>query len=109
MSTDQDIAVDDDTLPTPLLTTGLYVAAGALAASFVVAVTSVRTSNGEVVFFRDWGAVGLGAVALLAALGSVPAALSPLEAQHRLKRLAISGGIGLLASYRVLYGLGVFA
>lgn len=99
----------EDTLPTPLLTTALYGAAGALVASFVVKITSSQVIQGEVVSFRDWGAVAFGAVALLAALASLPAARSPLEPQHRTARLACIAAISVLALYRLLYGLGMFA
>ncbi|MCB9797646.1 MAG: hypothetical protein H6741_33570 [Alphaproteobacteria bacterium] len=102
-----DPLLDDDPLPQPLMTGPIWMAAAALALSFMVSFTNQRTVNGEVVEFKDWGAAGGGALALLLALPALKEALGPLAGDKKLPRLAILGLIGLGALYRLAYGLGL--
>ncbi|MDG1482005.1 MAG: hypothetical protein P8R54_20610 [Myxococcota bacterium] len=100
--------MDDDEIQTPMLNSTLKFAVGLIAASLLVQITSQQSANGEVTFFRDWGATGFGSVAIAVALFALKDALSPYAPQHKAKRLGLIVILCAVGASRVLYGLGVF-
>ncbi len=100
--------MDPEDIQTTMLSTRLKAALGLTAASFLVSMTSQQSSNGEITFFRDWGAIGFGGVASAVALLALRDALSSLEPQHKSKRLGLIAILCAIGTSRVLYGLGLF-
>ena len=100
--------MDDDDIQTPMLNKPLKLSFGLMAASFLVQVTSQQSANGEVTFFRDWGAIGFGSAAIVVALISLSVTFSPYDPQHKTKRLALIAILCAIGASRVLYGFGMF-
>jgi len=98
---------DGDLIPQSLMTPLLWVAIGAVAASFVISFSSTQTVNGVVVDFKDYGAAGGGGLAILLGLLSLKDALSPLAGSQKLPRLGIIAVVAVLGAYRLIHGLGL--
>jgi len=87
------------------LSSVVMMAAGAVAASYVVSMEFIRTVNGEIVAFKDWGAVVMGAVAVL--LGLLTFVKKDFGSSRGLG-MGVAIGAILLGAFRVVYGLGLF-
>jgi len=100
---------NDDLLPQKLMTGPIWITVACLVVAFVVSVTTQQTINGEIVAFKDYGALGGSAMALLFALISLKDALSPLAGSKKMPRLGLIGLLSAVAVFRLLFGMGLFA
>ena len=99
---------EEDLMPQTLMTTAIWSLAAVVGAAFLLSFSTEQTVNGEVVAFKDYGAIGGGGLALLLAAVALKDVFSPLAGKQKLPRLGVVGVLSALAVYRVLYGLGLF-
>ena len=98
----------EDLVPQKLMTPSMWLMTAGLAIAFAIQVTSVKSSGGELVAFKDYGAITGGAMALFGSLPALKDALSPLAVSRKLPRLGIISVLGVLAAVRLVHGLGLF-
>lgn len=97
----------EDLVPQKLMTTAMWIMTAGLAIAFLIKITSVQTVGGELVAFKDYGAIAGGTMALFGALPALRDALSPLSISRKMPRLGIISLVGVLAAGRLVHGLGL--
>ncbi len=98
---------EEDLMPQSLVTPTISAMAAAVGASLVLSISSSQTLNGEVVAFKDWGAVAGGGVALLLGLVALKDVFGALAGSKRFPRLGIVAVLSGVALWRIVYGLGL--
>ena len=106
---------EEDLMPQPLMTTAIWSLAAVVGAAFLLSFSTFllsfsieQTFNGEVVAFKDYGAIGGGGLALLLAAVALKDVFSPLAGNQKFPRLGVVGVLSALAVCLVVYGLGLF-
>lgn len=97
----------EDLVPQKLMTSARWIMTAGLAIAFLIKITSVKAVGGELIAFKDYGAIAGGSMALFAALPALRDALSPLSMSRKMPRLGIISLLGVLAADRLVHGLGL--